>query len=38
MMVGHGDVDAVFKQLSALLGRGDAGVDGDDEVGSARLQ
>ena len=38
MMVGHGDVDAVLKQLSALLGRGDAGVDGDDEVGSARLQ
>ena len=38
VVVGHGDVDAALEQLSALLGGGDAGVDGDDEVGGARLQ
>ena len=38
MVVGHGDVDAVLKQLSTLLGRGDAGVDGDDEIGGTGLQ
>ena len=38
MVVGHSDIDAALEELRALPCRGDAGVDGDDEVGGAHLQ